>query len=654
MVNARGFLATVGAASKLVQALPADDSFTTTPPSSLSPAAEQIAHDGSLFPGETLQLTPGLLNSIASELHEQLDDHHDALASLFSFVDASSEMKRSDSNCRAYIDNEIWPNGLVWSIFKRLLGKSLLDVAPIASPCYSNWDNYDEDYCSYLASNFTNSHLHMDHPTSVMSPFYQGATCMPIDGEPANCTLGGFPYYVVNATSVAHIQLAINFARTFNMRLVIKNTGHDFAGKSAGAGALSIWTHYLKGISYLSNYNSSTYTGKAFKIGSGVQSYEIYAAADEHDVTVIGGEGETVGFAGGYIAGGGHSPLGSIYGLAADQVLAMEVVTADGKFLSTSEEKNSDLFWALRGGGGSTFGVVTSVTVKAWPKIGATVSSFTFTTSDTGTSEVFWQAMYYFWTHFTTFADAGAYAYFRAYAIGEDEYYFGMTPFFAPNMSKDEHDSLLEPWLLELADLGIELDINATYYDNYYDAWQPSFPLETVGLDAGRIASRLFPRNRWENETLMNETFVVIKNTTENGFYFTGFNMKAELHPDNTENSANPAWRETVLHAITAVAWADGTSTDDIKTLSDSMTYGCMGQWRAVSPGAGSYLGEADSSEPDWQQSFWGTNYDKLLSIKQKYDPYNVFYALHTVGSEGWEVETETGLPTQNGPLCRV
>lgn len=104
------------------------------------------------------------------------------------------------------------------------------------------------------------------------------------------------------------------------------------------------------------------------------------------------------------VQGGGHSPLASIYGLAADQVLAFQVVTADGQFLTVSDDENVDLFWALRGGGGSTFGVVTSATVKAWPQLGATVSKFSLTTGDDLSVESFWKAMRAFFTHFPEWA----------------------------------------------------------------------------------------------------------------------------------------------------------------------------------------------------------------------------------------------------------
>lgn len=67
---------------------------------------------------------------------------------------------------------------------------------------------------------------------------------------------------------------------------------------------------------------------------------------------VVGGEGLTVGYTGGYLQGGGHSPLSSILGMGADHVLEIEVVTGDGRFVTASSSQNSDLFWAIRGGGG--------------------------------------------------------------------------------------------------------------------------------------------------------------------------------------------------------------------------------------------------------------------------------------------------------------
>jgi hypothetical protein len=108
----------------------------------------------------------------------------------------------------------------------------------------------------------------------------------PISG---NCTHGGSPVYAVNISSVAQIQLAINFARSANLRLVIKNTGHCYLGKSGGAGALSIWTHNLKDLRFYPNLEIPGYSGPAIKIGAGVSVREAYKEAHRNNASVLGG-----------------------------------------------------------------------------------------------------------------------------------------------------------------------------------------------------------------------------------------------------------------------------------------------------------------------------------------------------------------------------
>ena len=77
---------------------------------------------------------------------------------------------------------------------------------------------------------------------------------------------------------------------------------HSYIGKSTGAGALAIWTRYLKDINFL-DYDKPYYKGKAMKMGAGVQGFEAYEAADKNGFAVVGGECPTVGLAGGYTQG---------------------------------------------------------------------------------------------------------------------------------------------------------------------------------------------------------------------------------------------------------------------------------------------------------------------------------------------------------------
>jgi hypothetical protein len=166
-----------------------------------------------------------------------------------------------------------------------------------------------------MTATWSNSYHHYIDPIEMMSPVAQGMTCLPPNVfDSHNCTRGGFPMYVINATEPKHVQMGVNFARNTGIRLVVKNTGHDFLGKSGGKDALSIWTHHFKDIQYIENFvdHKLGYAGPAFKAGAGVQAFEIYKAAHAKGRTVVGGEGETVGIFGGYIQGGGHSPLTSL------------------------------------------------------------------------------------------------------------------------------------------------------------------------------------------------------------------------------------------------------------------------------------------------------------------------------------------------------
>lgn len=211
-----------------------------------------------------------------------------------------------------------------------------------------------------------------------MAPFFANRSCDPFLPRTEQCVTGAYVQYAVNVTTPRQIAQTIDFAIQHNIRLVIRNTGHDYLGKSTGAGGLAIWTHHLKDIEIL-DYDGPSYKGKAIKMGAGVMAIEAYEAAHARGLAVVGGECPTVGIAGGYTQGGGHSSLASKYGLAADQTLEWEVVTGTGEMLTANRYNNSDLYWALSGGGGGTYGVTTSLTAKAHADIPVSGVNLTFT-----------------------------------------------------------------------------------------------------------------------------------------------------------------------------------------------------------------------------------------------------------------------------------
>ena len=215
-------------------------------------------------------------------------------ARIFAFDDQFETTAVNTTQCKIDPTHDLWPADSGWDkLVKRLSSpNNLIMTVPQASICYG--DDKDDDQCQQLAQNWTNSYTHIDDPTEVLSPIYQGLTCLPPSiYDSGNCTLGGYPAYAVKATTVLDIQSTMNFARSQELRLVVKNTGHDFAGHSSGYGALSIWTHALKDMMMLENYvDESGYRGPAIKAGAGVQAFELYKFADQHGYVAVAGEGQ--------------------------------------------------------------------------------------------------------------------------------------------------------------------------------------------------------------------------------------------------------------------------------------------------------------------------------------------------------------------------
>ena len=222
--------------------------------------------------------------------------------------------------------------------------------------------------------------------------------------------MGNYISYAVNASNVTDLQKTIAFVQKDNIRLTIRNTGHDYNGKTTGAGAVGIWTHDMKAMEVF-DYNSSVYTGKAMKMGAGVRVVDAYQYAYDRGLVVVGGNCPTVGIAGGYTQGGGHSLISSKFGMAADQALEWEVVTAIGEHLVATPSQNADLYWALSGGGGGTYGVVSSLTVKAHPDLNTSAGNLTFTSSGIS-QDRFWSVVETFQESLPSIVDTGAVAVF--------------------------------------------------------------------------------------------------------------------------------------------------------------------------------------------------------------------------------------------------
>jgi hypothetical protein len=198
-------------------------------------------------------------------------------------------------------------------------------------------------------------------------------------------------------------------------------------------------------LEYKSEYN----TGKAVKLGAGMQSEEATAMAHDKGLTIVGGECPTVGLSGGYTQGGGYGPLTSRYGFGADQVLEWDVLTAEGNILTATPVENNDLYWAVSGGGGGVFGIILSMTVRVYANEPTAAANLSFAANGTKYDD-FYEDVEAFLGCLPALADAGDTAVWYIESTG-----FSLVPATGPGMTKEHIDQVLQPAVQKLKNLRI-------------------------------------------------------------------------------------------------------------------------------------------------------------------------------------------------------
>lgn len=378
-------------------------------------------------------------------------------------------------------------------------------------------------------------------------------------------------------------------------------------------------------------------------MGAGIQGFEAYEFADARGLRVVGGECPTVGLAGGYTQGGGHSLLSSTYGLAADQTLEWEVVTAEGKHLIASPAQDADLYWALSGGGGGAYAVVLSLTVKAHPDglVGSASLSFNTSTMD---QDTYWELIEIWQAGLPVLVDKGAMLlYFVTNNI------FGLAPLTAVDHNEADVSKLLEPFLSELNNRNIKYSFAVKSFPTYLQHFEAYLgPLPDGSLFASEvIAGRLVPRSVVEkdNKALTNTLRGLV---ADGNFSFGGLGLNVGHDTAGNQPASNavlPAWRNALIDLAIISAWNYSEPLSYMQNLQKRITEEVQPTIIKAVPNSGTYMNEGDYQLKSWKQEFFGVNYRRLREVKRKYDPLDLFYAVTAVGSDAW---TEI-----DGRLCR-
>ncbi|KAF4122232.1 FAD/FMN-containing dehydrogenase [Geosmithia morbida] len=553
---------------------------------------------------------------------------------------AVSIQPRDTSSCKCLPQDDCWPSAEEWSKFNSTVGGRLVATVPLGSPCHG--DTYDEALCTELQDEWLYSSVHapfhsVNSSSSVMAPLFANASCDPFTSRSTPCTLGNYVVYSVAVSSSDDIRKTIRFADSHNIRLVIRNTGHDYTGRSTGAGALAIWTHHLKGTEVL-DWDDAFYKGKALKVGAGVQGYEALDAAHDAGLVVVTGECPSVGLAGGYTQGGGHSALCTEFGLSADNTLSFEVVTPSGAFVTASRRENTDLYWALSGGGPGTYGVVVSMTVQAHPDAKVGGSKFLISAPSDNPEKIY-DVIDAFHAALPDIVDSGVMII----------YFFGTGFFQVPAMtaygkSAAQVKEILQPFSDAVTALGLPFEPTVTefssYHEHYDNYWGPS-PAGNIQVGTQLFGGRLIPR------ALLSEFGPTARKMVEMNVTFIGVGMDVSKFGKNGSNAVLPQWRDSIVQSSLTLPYSFDVPFEEMVAEQNRITQEIQPVIEAATPGAGAYMNEADFQQENFQETFYGSNYAKLLKIKNKYDPCSLFYVQTGVGSEVWDVAND-------GRMCRA
>ncbi|KAG8714353.1 hypothetical protein FRC08_012055 [Ceratobasidium sp. 394] len=525
-----------------------------------------------------------------------------------------------------------WPPPEVWSSFNASIGGRLVAPRPPAWPCHD--PNYDEAACNVAKANWYDSFWRSNQTGAMQDPIWESPGCSINTPRNVTCEQGFVPTYSVVANGGSDVSRAVVFAGKHRLRLVVKNTGHDYLGRSSAAGSFSIWTHRLKGMNFTDSFvptgcsrNVSGVPGVTLRAAE--QWRDVYQAVDERNMTIVGGAANSVGAAGGYVQGGGHSPLGFLYGMAADNVLQFTVVKPDGKTVKANACQNKDLFWALRGGGGSTWGVTLDVTYKTHPPLRSIVGIGV--TMNATSPEKFRDLGEMFLSALPGLSDQGI----RGYCVWFPPVTFSLIVFHPNSPSLEHTNQTLSPiwdWVAKNPDTQF-----ASYgyvHPTFFDLFKLWLKTDVAIAQPTWLGSRLVSRKAMK--TRAGELAELLRGDGKDvapSLLIVGGGAISKVDPEST--GLNPQWRNDALISWNFGSnWADDTPADKINYLKSTVTNLTQSLGKIAGLDHAGYFNEADPQEPLWKKAFFGRHYDRLLKIKRKVDPEGLFTCNRCVGSD--------------------
>jgi len=556
-----------------------------------------------------------------------------------------------------------WPSAASWAKLKDEVGGNLIEVHSLFGSCRSNSNGAA---CLEALKGMSNPYWIGDQPAGTQVSGWLDAW------SPAPST------YAIKARHAADVAAGITFARANNLRLAVKGGAHSYQGTSNAADSLLIWTRSMNSVGLHDAFVPKGCEGRiapapAVTAEAGAVWMDLYNAVTTQGGRYVQGGGcMTVGVAG-LVQSGGFGVFSKGFGTAAAGLLEAEVVTADSQVRVVNAYSDPDLFWALKGGGGGTFGVVTRLTLRthelpryfggAWGKIKAQSDaaftrliahfvsfyneklfnphwgeqvklgtdntmeiSMTCHGLDDGQAAATWKPLFE-WVKasprdFVVISQLGA-------GARDSRHWWAVEG--NHNMTLDTRTGVPRDHAWSKADQG-ECGIFLHGYDSL---WLPKSLLQIK-----------------QQPSLVDALFAASRRKLLRVFFNKGLaGAPLSVLEDTRQTAMNPA----VVEAFALVIIADGQglaypgltrgTLDLTAARKDAQDIDlAAAELRKIAPNAGSYVSESNYFNRSWQQDFWGGNYLRLRAIKAKYDSDGLFFVHHGVGSEDWSPDGFTRL----------
>ena len=550
-----------------------------------------------------------------------------------------------------------WPRAAKWRELKRAVGGNLLEVHPLFAACAAA----AAPACAEVLKNIRN-------------PFYIGDQA---GGTQVSGWLDAWTpaasVYALRARHAVDVAAGVNFARRHNLRLVIKGGGHSYLGTSNAPDSLLIWTRAMNQVALHEAFvgegcANQAPAAPAVSLGAGCMWSDAYHAVTAGGGRYVQGGGCTSVGVAGLIQSGGFGSFSKAFGNAASGLLEAQVVTADGRVRVANACTNADLFWALKGGGGGSFGVVTRLTLRthelpeffgaAWGTIKA------------GSDEAFRRLLARFLAFYA--ASLANLHWGEQFAVQEgnslkismvcqglsaEEARKVWQPFFAWVRATPADYTVTDElgagakvarhwWDIEgnrsmIADPRAgaapqhgwwrgDQDQVGAYLHGYDSLWLPASLLRAGAQQP--LADALFAASRFKevglhcNKGLAFGAPAAIAATLDTAMNPAVTEAFALAIIADGESPAYPGMQRAPLDL--AAAHRDARAID---AATEAL--------RKVAPQPGSYVSESNFFNASWQQAYWGEHYPRLRAVKKKYDPEGLFFVHHGVGCEEWSAD---------------